>query len=178
MSLGQAYVATQELLVNRPDPSVAGERETVDISPLLTAVNVVTLDVDPTAGNVATAFVIPDTGLVIAATLHVIDDFVGGTSVEIGANSDPDSLFTAANITTPTAGSLLGTGVDVTSIATGGNYDVTVTGTYTAGSATMKVLWMETRKTTDDPVEVGGSEQATLGLSDSLGDSSEAGTVS
>lgn len=177
---GQNFLYAQEYRINRPDPtSTTDEREDVDVTPLMTGLNVISIDLDPTVGTVATIFNLPTTAWVVGSTLEVTVDFAGGTDVQIGANSNPDSLFTSAQITTPSAGALLGLGVDVGAIAVGGDYDVTVNGTYTAGAAVLKVLWLDTRKTTDDPVgDIGGSETVTIGLQDSLGDSSEAGTVS
>lgn len=165
---GQNFLYAQEYRVNRPDTtSTTGAREDVNVTPLLSSVNVVTLDIDPTAGTVATAFSLPAGAWIVGATLHVSEAFVGGTSVLIGNDGDTDSLF---SLTTPAIGYSLSAGADVNSIlAAADDFDVTVTGTYTAGAAHLKVLWLTATKTTDDPQgAVGGSETVTTGIQDSL----------
>jgi len=168
---GQHFLYAQEYRVNRPDPdSTTGDREDVDVTPLLSAFNAVTLDIDATEATVSPAFTLPAGALVVLSTLNVTEDFVGGTTVEIGLNADPDSLF---SVTTPTTGAIVSTGASVNAIA-GGDYDVTVTGTYTTGAAVLKVVYLDTRKTTDDPPPPSDSSQVTLGLEDSLPTSGDA----
>lgn len=165
---GQGFIKTQEVIINRPDPtSSTGAREEVNVTPLLSAINILTLDIDPTAGTVETAFSLPAGAWIIGATLDVTEAFVDGTSVLIGNDGNTDSLF---SLTTPSIGPVLSAGADVGTILTAADdFDVTVSGSYTAGAAHLKVLWVYADKTTDDdPGDVGGSETVTLGLADSL----------
>lgn len=161
---GQNFIRTHKLLIERDVPGdTSGGREVVDHTPLLNSMGVIELAIDPTSGTVADAFTIPAGSVVRWVTLHVPTAFADGTSVEVGTDGVADGLLSVTtpgdNSITVSAESLVGT-----AFTTDTDCNVTVTGSYTAGSGYMKIVYQDAREILSTGVNNSrGSSSVTLG---------------
>jgi hypothetical protein len=134
---GQNFIRTDSYELSR---GVYGStsREIVDVTATLSSFDVVELEIDATAGTLADVFTIPAGSVVERVTYMAGADHVGGTSIEVGSSGDPDGLL---SITTPSTNAItVSTAALVdTALAADTPISITVTGTYSGGTGTLKV---------------------------------------